>query len=85
MAKKPGELIEFAELRQRHRPDFDAKRSEEERGANSRQKILVRTRKGGQLLHHWTFKGWTAPSPFFGGDDEVSHNGIPRAAGNGDR
>jgi ADP-ribose pyrophosphatase YjhB (NUDIX family) len=62
--EKARRAIEFAELRQRHRPDFDAKRSEEERGANSRQKILVRTRKGGQLLHHWTFKGWTAPSPF---------------------
>jgi hypothetical protein len=65
MAKKHGKIIKFAEFRKPHGADHDESLSEEERDANSRLETLIRTpRKGGRSRHHWTFKGWTAPSPF---------------------
>jgi len=49
-----------------------------EDGSNSRSEALVRKpRKSGQRLRHWTFKGWTAPSPFLAEMDEFSHNRAP--------
>jgi 8-oxo-dGTP pyrophosphatase MutT (NUDIX family) len=64
MGKKQGKVIQFAKFREPHRADGDV-RTSEERGANARSETLIRTpRKGGQARHHWTFNGWTVPSPF---------------------
>jgi 8-oxo-dGTP pyrophosphatase MutT (NUDIX family) len=63
MGKKQGKIVQF-EFRAPRRADDDV-RTSEERGADSRSETLRRMRrKGGQSGHHWTFKGWTAPSPF---------------------
>jgi ADP-ribose pyrophosphatase YjhB (NUDIX family) len=63
MGKKQGKIIQF-EFRSPHRADDDV-RTSEKRSANSRSVTLIRTpRKRRQTLHHWTFKGWTALSPF---------------------
>jgi len=65
MAKKHGKIIRLAEFREPHSADHDESLSEEERHANSRSETLKRTpRKGRQWRRHWTFNGWTAPSPF---------------------
>ena len=71
MAKKRGKIIQFAKFRETHRADDETHRADDdvrtskERGANARSETLIRTpRKHRQSLHHWTFKGWTAPSPF---------------------
>jgi 8-oxo-dGTP pyrophosphatase MutT (NUDIX family) len=64
MAKKRGKIIQLAKFREPNRADDDVSTSAE-RGANARPENFIRTpRKGGQPGHHWTFKGWTGPSPF---------------------
>jgi len=64
MAKKRGKIIQFVKFREPHKAD-DVVRTSEEIDANPRSKTLMQMpRKHRQSLHHWTFKGWAAPSPF---------------------
>jgi ADP-ribose pyrophosphatase YjhB (NUDIX family) len=62
--KKRGKIIQFVKSRKTHKAD-DGVRTSEEIDANSRSETFIRMpQKRRQSLHHWTFKGWAAPSPF---------------------
>ena len=62
--KKRGKIIQFVKFRKPHKAD-DVVRTSEEIDANPRSKTLMQMpRKHRQSLHHWTFKGCVAPSPF---------------------
>ena len=64
MVKKRGKIIQFVKSRKTHKAD-DGVRTSEQIDANSRSETLIQMpRKRRQSLHHWTFKGWAAPSPF---------------------
>jgi len=64
MAKKRGKIIQFVKFREPHKAE-DGVRTSEEMDANPRSETLIQMpRKRRQSLHHWTFKGWVAPSPF---------------------
>jgi 8-oxo-dGTP pyrophosphatase MutT (NUDIX family) len=64
MAKKRGKIIQFVKFREPHKA-HDVVRTSEEIDANPRSKTLMQMpRKHRQSLHHWTFKGCVAPSPF---------------------
>jgi hypothetical protein len=68
MAKKQAKVIKLAEFREAQQADDGIRALEDESGSNSRSEALLRKpRKSGQQLGHWTFKGWTAPSPFLAG------------------
>src|SRR5262245_38622850 len=60
MARK-AKIMQFTKFRKSHSADHDA-RQPEERDSRS-QTLKQMARKGGRPLHHWTFKGWIAPSP----------------------
>jgi 8-oxo-dGTP pyrophosphatase MutT (NUDIX family) len=65
MAKKQAKVIKLAKFREAQQADDGIKALEQESGSNSRsQALLQKPRKSGRPLRHWTFKGWTAPSPF---------------------
>ena len=82
--KKRGKIIRFVRSPKTHKAD-DGVRTSEEIDANSRSETFIRMpRKRRQSLHHWTFKGWAAPSPFLA---ELMRSPLiapPCAAGNGD-
>src|SRR5690349_14913737 len=64
MAKKQNKVVQLAEFREPNRADH-GERMSEARGTTFGPETLRRTRRGGeQSGRHWTFKGWTAPSPF---------------------
>jgi 8-oxo-dGTP pyrophosphatase MutT (NUDIX family) len=64
MAKNRGKIIQFVKFREPHKAE-DGVRTSEEMDANPRSETLIQMpRKRRQSLHHWTFKGWVAPSPF---------------------
>jgi 8-oxo-dGTP pyrophosphatase MutT (NUDIX family) len=64
MAKKHGNIIQFAEFREPHGADHEESLSDEERDADTRLKTFIHTPRHGGQSSHWTFKGWTTPSPF---------------------
>jgi 8-oxo-dGTP pyrophosphatase MutT (NUDIX family) len=64
MAKKHGNIIQFAEFREPHGANHEESLSDEKRDANSRLKTLIHTPWYGGQTGHWTFRGWTTPSPF---------------------
>lgn len=64
MAKKHGNIIQFAEFREPHSADHQKSLSDEERDASSRLKTFIHTPWHGGQTGHWTFRGWTTPSPF---------------------
>jgi ADP-ribose pyrophosphatase YjhB (NUDIX family) len=65
MAKKQNKVVQLAEFREPNRADHGERTSEEARHTTFGPETLRRARrKGSQSGHHWTFKGWTAPSPF---------------------
>jgi hypothetical protein len=64
MPKKRGKIIQFVKFREPHKAE-DGVRTSEEMDANPRSKTHIQMpRKRRQSLHHWTVKGWVAPSPF---------------------
>jgi haloacid dehalogenase-like hydrolase/NUDIX domain len=65
MAKKRAKVIKLAKFREAQQADAGIRAFGEGSGSNSRTQALLRKpRKSGRPLRHWTFKGWTAPSPF---------------------
>jgi ADP-ribose pyrophosphatase YjhB (NUDIX family) len=65
VAKKQAKVIKFARFREAQQADDGVRALEEQSGTNScSQALLRKPRKSGRPLRHWTFKGWTAPSPF---------------------
>jgi ADP-ribose pyrophosphatase YjhB (NUDIX family) len=64
MAKKHGKIIEFAEFREQHGADHEQSLSDEESDANSCLKTSIHKPRHRGQSGHWTFKGWTTPSPF---------------------
>jgi 8-oxo-dGTP pyrophosphatase MutT (NUDIX family) len=65
MAKKQNKVVRLAEFRGPNRADHCERPSEEARDTTFGPETLRRMRRNGRRSgHHWTFKGWTAPSHF---------------------
>jgi hypothetical protein len=65
MAKKQGKIIQFVKSREPRKTDHEV-RTSEKIDANAHSETLIQMPlKRGRSLHHWTFKGWTAPSLFW--------------------
>jgi ADP-ribose pyrophosphatase YjhB (NUDIX family) len=65
MAKNRAKVIKLAKFREAQQANDGIRALEEESGSNCRSRALLRKpRKSRRPLRHWTFKGWTAPSPF---------------------
>jgi hypothetical protein len=65
MAKTRAKVIKLTKFREAHIADDGIRALEQESGSSScPQALFPKPRKSGQPLRHWTFKGWTAPSPF---------------------
>ena len=64
MAEKQGKIIQFVKSREPRKTDHEVGTSEKI-DANAHSETLIQMPpKRRRSLHHWTFKGWTAPSPF---------------------
>jgi ADP-ribose pyrophosphatase YjhB (NUDIX family) len=64
MAKKQGKIIHFVKSHEPRKTDHEV-RTSEKIDANAHSETLIQMPpKRRRSLHHWTFKGWTAPSPF---------------------
>ncbi|MFL5269042.1 MAG: NUDIX hydrolase [Stellaceae bacterium] len=64
MAKKHGNIVQFAKFREAHGANHEESLPDEERDANSRLKTFIHKSRHSGQTGHWTFRGWITPSPF---------------------